>query len=223
MSKPRLIASVPVATLVDPEMNPNVMEPEQYELLKQAIAREGFLQPVLVRDPLPGELPPDQETLARLGAAPWFRIVDGVHRVKAAREVGVVDIPIMVVDVDAQKAATLQIGMNKMRGELDLGAVANVLTELHDGGWSVPDLTLTGFTEAEINDLLKATSPDDVMTGPIAGPDDEPDTPTDGTFVLEVTFTSAKDMRKAKRALQRAAGKGRELGEGLLHLLGERE
>lgn len=202
------IKNLPLAWLEADPANPNHMTPEQKEALVRAIKTHGFLQPCLVR-----RLDPER-----------FMIIDGHHRAEAAQAAGLSEVPCVIVDTDAQAAAVLQIGMNKLRGELNLGEVAKVIADLDAQGWSVPDLTLTGFSEDEITTLLKAAQPateEEVLEGASMGEDREEPEATDpgGPFELVIPFATKDELQRAKRGLRRAAGKGRELGEGLLSLL----
>jgi ParB/RepB/Spo0J family partition protein len=200
------IRTLPLSLLDDPLTNPNVMSAAQFAALKHAIAEVGFLQPVLVR----------QE-----GAR--YRIVDGAHRAHAARDLEMVKIPCVVADLH-DKDRAVQIGMNKLRGELDLARVAEAFVELTADGWSLDEMLITGYAPDEINDLLKAASStpeqDIVEEGAAAMP--EPDQ-SDRAWTLELKFSSKTDLSRAKRALRKAAGKGIELGTGLLKLIDTEE
>ena len=192
---------------IDPAPNnPNVMEPERYAALVEAIRRFGFLQPVLVR-PHPDD-------------ARRFIACDGHHRVRAAMEVGLASIPVVVAgNITQEEADALQIAMNRLRGELDLSATATILDSLRAAGWGASDLGVLGFSLEEVSDLLASLDSDpDILPESIESPDD-PATPAG--FVMEIEFDSAEQMRVVKRALRRAAGKGRPLSHGLLKLLAE--
>lgn len=90
------------------EWNPNEMSAEQYELLMDNISRIGFGDPITVT-PFKDEY---DENIK-------YRIVDGEHRWRAARDYGMEKIPVVIVDglteVDAKKQT---IRLNKIRGEL---------------------------------------------------------------------------------------------------------
>ncbi len=225
------IGNVEIARLVEPPTNPNHMEDSQFELLVEAMRRAGFLQPLLVREPLPGELSPADETVARLGGLPFYRIVDGVHRFRAAKLLGMIEVPCVILpaDVSDETISALQVGMNRLRGELNLAEVAKTLALLASKDWSTVDLTLTGMSEDEITDLLRANRPttaDDVLADAALGAEPTPDpAPEDqGTFTLEIVFTSSKEHAKARRALKKAAGKGYGLDVGLMRIIaGEAE
>lgn len=193
-----------------PGTNPNRMSDETYAMLVEAIRRVGFLQPVLAQEDADGSLV----------------IVDGYHRVKAAREVGLTNVPVIVGDFqdDPGMAHAVQIGMNRMRGELDLAAVAQQVSALATSGWNMEDLELTGFSKSELEDLLATTRhrDEEVLEGGLGGaPNSEPEAEEGAAkpFILELTFAKKADLSKAKRGLKKAAGKGRELADGLLRLL----
>jgi ParB/RepB/Spo0J family partition protein len=192
---------------IDPaQNNPNRMEPERYSQLVEAIKRFGFLQPVLVRPH-----PTDKHR---------FIACDGHHRIQAALEAGLTSIPVIVGNMTDAEADALQVAMNRLRGELDLSATASILDSLRAAGWSAVDLGGLGFSLEEVGDLLGLlTAEPEIMPEAIEGSDDAPEQPH--AFVLEVEFDSAEQMKVAKRALRRAAGKGQPLGHGLLKLLGD--
>lgn len=196
---------VDIGVLTEPSANPNHMDSASFDLLVEAIKRVGFLQPVLVR-----ELP--DGTLV---------IVDGVHRVRAAKAAGLAQVSAVVVDTDEAQAAILQIGMNKMRGELNLSQVSEAMAALVLEGYPLADLTLTGFSSEEVDDLLamngKRDGDDPLDDPPPMPPDDVP--AVDRPFALELTFTTATDLKKARRGLKKAIGKGGNIGDGLLRLL----
>lgn len=192
--------------------NPNKMEPDRYVLLVAAIRRFGFLQPVLVRHVPDSNVP----------EASFYEIIDGHHRVNAAKEVGLVE----VACVDAtgktdEEVQALMVSMNRNRGELDLAIVAAGMVDLTQSGWSIDDLAVTGFTTQEIEDLLASTKigTEDILDQPIAPPEDDGQD-GDDPFVLEISFASKDDMVACRKALKRAAGKGGDLGRGLIKALG---
>ena len=192
---------------IDPNPNnPNRMEPERYAALVENIRRYGFLQPALIR-----VNPKDRKR---------FISCDGHHRVRAANEVGLASIPVVVGQMTEAEANALQVSMNRLRGELDLSATALIFDSLKTAGWGAADLGALGFSLEEVGDLLSSLdSNPDVLPESFDAPDDDP-APAP-SFVLELSFDSAQQMRVAKRALRRAAGKGEPLAHGLLRLLAE--
>jgi ParB-like chromosome segregation protein Spo0J len=202
---------VDIGLLSEPQDNPNVMDGQTFELLLEAISKVGFLQPVLVK--------PDSNG--------GFVIVDGVHRYKAAKKLGMDEIPCVIADTVTDKnSAAVQIGMNRMRGELDLSVVSAQIAELNDSGWSIDQLTITGFSSEELDELVKAArqSAEDIMASTTLTEEDaeeEQDAKEKREFSLELTFSSKQDLNTVKKALRKAAGKDGCLGDGLLSILAQ--
>lgn len=192
----------------DPAGNPNLMSVESFTMLRDAIEKVGFIQPVLVRQR--GE---DD-----------YEIVDGHHRMKAARELGLPLVTAVLWDGTDEMRRAVQIGMNRLRGELDLSQVAVIAANLLDEGMDMADMTIMGFSEIELDALMKSLKTDEIDTGPMDGGEAPP--PEDTTtriFELTLTFDTAAQLKEARKGLRKAAGKGRELGEGLIVLLGKQE
>jgi hypothetical protein len=201
------IVTVPLSAIDDATTNPNQMEPERFELLVASIRRLGFWQPILLRPPKEGR----------------YETIDGHHRARAAREAGMTDVPAVVVpsDVSDADARALMLGMNRLRGELNLATVGDIMRDLVAGGWKAPDLVVTGFNLEEISDLLNIGGDGiDTIMQDAAATIEEPKSPM--PVLLEIGFASKDDYQKCRRAIRRAAGKGGELSTGLLRILGEK-
>jgi ParB-like chromosome segregation protein Spo0J len=186
------------------------MTKAKYANLKRTIAKVGFLQPLLVRShPKKGD--------------GHFEVVDGAHRLKAAKELGFKEIPCIVREgTNEELAGAIQVGMNNNRGELDLGLVSAAIVDLSTEGWSIEDLSITGYDEEEIKDLLKMAdvSTEGVLVNADVPPPPPPDeAPPGGPFVLEIPFATKAERDKVRRALRRSAGKGESLATGALRLI----
>lgn len=193
--------------LRDAAENPNKMEPEQLSMLAEAIRRKGFLQPILVRP-----------------VGDQYEIIDGHHRTRAAREVGLTEIPCLVAtNCSDEDASALRIGMNRFRGELDLASTARLMQGLIDKGWKLDDLTITGFSGDEVADLVRSLRVEEVDIKVFdEGLDDVgDDAPAAKPFTLEILFTNRDDLKRAKKALKKAAGKSGDFAKGLLRLIGD--
>lgn len=195
-------------TILEREDNPNKMDEAKVSALVQLIKKLGFLQPILVRE-----------------EGDSYRIVDGHHRVKASRMVELPTISAVVVD-DGDDASQyedlLQIAMNQIRGELDIGMVGDSLASMRENGFTDEELAMTGFSMEEIDDLILAVSADEeeILTA-IEIPEETVDDDNDAQlFVIEVVFDNKPEYQQAKKALKRAAGKGNDLSAGLLNLIG---
>lgn len=198
-----------VSTLRPAQENPNSMPEARFKLLVRAIERVGFLQPVLVRKH------------ADTGA---FEIVDGHHRVRAAQELGMTAVPAVLVDnMDDATAVAERVGMNHLRGELDLTAVGRSMVELTELGWSVDDIGITGFSASEVADLMRSVSQNVDMpmatTMEMPAEDYEVEDAPVKPFELVIEFPDKRSFQKAKKMLKKA-GKG-DLAVGVMHLLGE--
>lgn len=212
MQEDSSIESVPLTSLDPaPGDNPNVMPVERYALLKAAIESGDFYQPILVR-------PTPSCTTRR------FTIVDGMHRWKAAVELGYASIPAVVAPFTEHEATAVRIAMNRLRGDLDLGVVSRQVADLKMAGWNIDALTLTGFGVDEVNDLLRSSmSSDDLLDDAAATVEGELEEAeaTPRPFVLELTFGTRAELTKAKKGLRKAAGggKGADMAVGLINLI----
>ncbi len=72
------------------------------------------------------------------------------------------------VDLDEPSEKQLNIALNRISGEFDLDKLAAVLGDLQEAG---ADLGLTGFTDAEIEELCRVDDPVDGLTDPDAVPE----------------------------------------------------
>jgi ParB family transcriptional regulator, chromosome partitioning protein len=103
----------------DIEPNPDQprknFEPEALRELAASIARYGILQPLSVR---------------RRRGGGGFELVSGERRLRAAKLVGLRDVPCIVLDVDAQESSILALVENLQRKDLDFIEEAEGLNRL---------------------------------------------------------------------------------------------
>lgn len=198
-------ARLTAAQLVAPPWkNPNAMQPKDFALLREAIHACGGtrLQPVLVRETARPDL---------------FEVVDGLHRVRACREEGIDLVDVVVLSRSASPesadrvARLLQVGMNRMRGSLDLGAVAESLREVDMREVDASLAALSGFDETALRAILSASSGpgEEVLLGGSASSiadEATDDVEEDPTFELKVSFTSKKSLHAVRRAFREAGG-----------------
>jgi ParB-like chromosome segregation protein Spo0J len=146
------IPAVPLETLtieyVEPdaiepnEYNPNRQNEHEFELLCRSMRDDGFTQPIIV------------------GAD--GKIVDGEHRWRAAREIGLERIPVVRVPMDAAQARIATLRHNRARGSEDAALAAAVLRDLQKLGaldWAVDALMVD---EAEVDRMLSDMEPEDL-------------------------------------------------------------
>lgn len=90
---------VNVNSLKSDGKNPNQMTTKQRSALKENIKRYGFLVPIITNRDLV--------------------IADGEHRLEAAKDLGMPEVPVIRLDVDEVDRRLLRQVMNKLRGEHD--------------------------------------------------------------------------------------------------------
>lgn len=93
------VRSVPVGELKIDGRNPNQMSNAKREALKLNIQKYGFIHPIVAnKDKV---------------------VADGQHRLEAARELGMAEVPVIVLDVSDVDRRMLRQILNKLRGEHD--------------------------------------------------------------------------------------------------------
>lgn len=186
--------------------NPNKMDPERFDLLVKAIATEGFLQPVLVR-PISG----DEVYL--------YEMIDGHHRLDAVESLGQSTVLAVIAEATDAEALALQVGLNKLRGELDLMLCASTLQSLvEEHKWDPEELTLSGFSTEECRAMLElaavAGDPEaDLLSQPLAPPERK----GSGRPVFELEFRTREEMLATRKALRKVHP---DLGIAVRYLLG---
>ena len=115
--------------------NPNRQSEHDFELLVRSMREDGFTQPVLVLKDL--------------------TIVDGEHRWRAAKELGITEIPVVRVDMTAEQMRISTLRHNKARGSHDVEMEAQVLRDLRELGaldWAQDSLMIS---DIEMQRLLE--------------------------------------------------------------------
>lgn len=145
------VVQVPVdrlASMAAP-YNPRRISEHDLGALRRSLRAFGVVEPIVVNQ--------------RTG-----HIVGGHQRVVAARAEGLAELPVVHVDLDEAGERQLNLALNRISGQWDQEKLAALLGELRAGG---ADLKLTGFTEAEILDVISShTKPRDGRTDPDAVP-----------------------------------------------------
>jgi len=128
------IEQIPIDRLHPDPANPRRISEEELDALERSIRQFGFVEPVIAR---------------RVDAT----VIGGHQRLLAARRLGLTSVPVIWLDLSAEQARLLGLALNKISGSWDDALLARLLADLQ----SVPDLdlTLSGFGEDEIGDLLR--------------------------------------------------------------------
>lgn len=198
------ITSIPLDLLDDAPINANVLPDSKFRELKASIARIGFAVPIVARDKGDGR----------------FEIIDGHHRVRAMREMGETHIPGVLLE-EGEDPRTVALALNRLRGETDLAIASRMLAEMMEDGIIVEDLSITGFTERELAELVASVTDveptlDDLANAELPEPVGEP---AARPFLLELTFRDKDALKEVRKALKKAAGKGNDMADGLLRVV----
>ncbi|HBC8565915.1 site-specific DNA-methyltransferase [Enterococcus faecalis] len=103
---------------------------EEYEKLKQSILEFGFVDPPIFNK--------------RTG-----NLVGGHQRVSVAKDLGIGEIEVSIVDLPIEKEKALNIALNKISGQWDEDKLALLLNELDEN-----ELNISGFTDKEIQEVI---------------------------------------------------------------------
>ena len=126
-----------VADLIPADYNPRKdLQPgdPDYEKLKCSMKEFGYVDPIIW----------NQQT---------GHVVGGHQRLKILQDEGIKEAECVVVNLDEEKEKALNIVLNKISGDWDKDKLALLMTDLQA---SDLDVSLTGFDEDEISDLLAA-------------------------------------------------------------------
>jgi DNA modification methylase len=128
------VDEVPIDDLRPDPANPRRISEDELDALERSLRQFGFVQPVLARR--------EDRT-----------VIGGHQRLVAARRLGLTTVPVTWLDVSVEQARLLGLALNKISGSWDEQLLARLLADLQ----AVPevDLTLSGFGEDEIGDLLR--------------------------------------------------------------------
>ncbi len=142
------VATEALAGMAAP-FNPRTISGHDLDALRRSLRFFGTVEPIVVN--------------RRSG-----HIVGGHQRVKAAQAEGIDEMPVVYVDLDDPAEKQLNVALNRIHGEWDESKLEEILADLKTAG---ADLALTGFTEEELDELLRGPdAPADGLTDPDAVP-----------------------------------------------------
>jgi len=120
----------------DAKLNSNFVPHNIYQKLKKDIEENGIIYPVILYKN-------EDET---------YTIIDGHHRVKVAKELGITKVPAIITEVKSEKEALLKaIKLNTERGEQNPLILATILDEIRQN-YNLEEETI--YEKNTINDLL---------------------------------------------------------------------
>jgi DNA modification methylase len=128
------VEPVPIDDLRPDPGNPRRISDDELDALERSLRQFGFVQPVLARR--------DDRT-----------VIGGHQRLVAARRLGLTSVPVTWLNISVEQARLLGLALNKISGSWDDALLARLLADLQ----ATPDLdlSLSGFGEDEIGDLLR--------------------------------------------------------------------
>lgn len=132
---PLAIEHVPLDDLQPDPANPRHITSSELEALTRSISEFGLIDPILAR---------------RADGT----VIGGHQRLLAARKLGLKEVPVIYLDLTEEKARLLNVALNKISGSFDQELLARLLADL--AATPDVDLTLSGFDEREIGQLLKS-------------------------------------------------------------------
>lgn len=114
---------VPMSSVEANDYNPNSVAPPEMKLLRLSIEADGYTQPVVVWEVEPGA----------------YEVVDGFHRYRIAKELGLSHLPAVVINQDRTErndriASTIR--HNRARGKHQVGQMSEIVQELARRNWS---------------------------------------------------------------------------------------
>jgi predicted RNA methylase len=129
------VEQVPIDQLRPDPANPRRISDDELDSLERSIRQFGFVQPVLAR---------------RADGM----VIGGHQRLVAAPRLGLTTVPVIWLDIPREQARLLNLALNKIGGSFDDQLLARLLADLQ----ATPDidLSLSGFGEDEIADLLRS-------------------------------------------------------------------
>lgn len=130
-----VIEQVPIDSLRPDPANPRRIGDAELDALERSIREFGFVSPILAR---------------RADGT----VIGGHQRLVAARRLGLRTAPVVWLDLSLEEARILGLALNRIGGTWDEALLARILGEL--GAAADVDLSLSGFGEDEVRDLLRS-------------------------------------------------------------------
>ena len=206
MSGIEILGSAPrvsVSKLRPNPSNDNVESAFMLTKLMETIKKDGFAQPITVRSG-------DTKGKFRDGL---YEIIGGEHRWRAAKELGMLEVPIHDLGcISDLKAKKILLGLNKIHGESDTDKLSALLREIASEG--VEELANLPFDEDTLKDLLDGEVSLENASGMSSDPEgvdgasiemtDVASKPTarDLLVILDVQGIKAKDCKRLLDAVR---------------------
>jgi ParB/RepB/Spo0J family partition protein len=115
--------------------NPNELDAKGYNFLMKEIKKRGMVQPILV----------DKD----------YVIIDGEHRWRASKQVGLTEVDVVMVDVDKYEAMAALINMNQIKGEFDPTKLGLMIESIIDEKGRDELEKLLALDKSAMDDMVK--------------------------------------------------------------------
>ena len=135
-----LVKEVSVNSIFPYPENPREIEDSQFEKLQKSIKEFGFVEPLVVNIREHSDFKPEEKVPT---------IVGGNMRFRAAKTLGMKEVPIVEVNLNKAKEAALNIGLNRIAGRWDVGKLEKLVYDLSNTDLNI-DLDLTGLEDWEL-------------------------------------------------------------------------
>ncbi len=188
---------VPVKSLHPNPWNPNKQSEREYAAEIESIKTFGFIDPITVR-----RHPKKKDA---------YQIIDGEHRYKAAQEIGIDTVPVIVLDVGDPEAKRLTIILNETRGIADRVDLGVLLADL-EATIGLEELSVgLPFTDDSLKNLIELGSTDLPDFGSTGGDPGDPEPPADPndqwkSVWMRVPLAVAEMWDDARDAIEKQAG-----------------
>lgn len=181
------IHDLPIDHIEPNPQNPNQMDDQTLDALRDDISRRGFIQPILVRAIEPSSANPKIR----------YRLVDGEHRWRVMGELGAETIPCVITEEDEADADVRMLTMNRLRGQMVPVRLAHLLADLSE---RVDPEELTkrlAMDATELKDLLDLAGAEEPAAPelPEEKPDEEPEEEPEVTVTVVATAEQARTIR----------------------------
>ena len=170
--------------------NPRKISDEVLKKLKRSIEEFGYVEPIVV----------NKRTM---------HVVGGNQRLKVLRQLDIKEVQAVIVDLDDTHEKALNIALNKINGEWDLGKLKDIFLEFEN---NEVDMDLTGFNLDEIENIVEHSMLD------IEKIDIEPFFEEKVVFSLEreKAYLTEEEYQKFKNYL---LGHGETIEEGIREII----
>jgi len=194
------VETIPVDKIDENPWNPNEMPERHFEQLKAEYERVGYAQLILVR-------PTGEDR---------YELVDGEHRWKAARQVGMEEMKAVVMDLDDEEARLTTLNMNDIKGTDNPVKLAETLTEIDRSPTELAEVTVMEPEEIEAHQMLADLN--QVEREDPSNPSSDSDGTGEDTRVIELEYSEDEYQEVESYLIEKYQGESVE-DAAQMHLL----